>query len=88
MRTFLYRIALKIADMGNTTKPSKLYLEWCDRITEEFFRQGDKEREMGLPISPFMDRNKPMVGKSQQGFMDFMVSPLVEAYATVGITNM
>jgi hypothetical protein len=34
-------------------------------LEEEFFRQGDRERELGLPISPLFDRAKQGVGKSQ-----------------------
>jgi hypothetical protein len=30
--------------------------------------QGDKERELGLPISPLFDRQKPGASKSQIGF--------------------
>lgn len=37
-RLILMKIALKIADIGNTAKPAGLYLKWVERITEEFFR--------------------------------------------------
>merc|ERR1719378_640364 len=33
------------ADLSNPTKPLELYRQWCNRIMEEFFQQGDKERE-------------------------------------------
>ena len=32
---------------------------------EEFFQQGDKEREAGLEISPMCDRNNATIEKSQ-----------------------
>ena len=35
------------ADLSGPTKPLSLYRKWCDRICEEFFQQGDKEREAG-----------------------------------------
>lgn len=38
---------------------------WLGVLEEEFFRQGDKEREAGLPISPLFDRAKQGVSKSQ-----------------------
>jgi hypothetical protein len=44
------------------------------RRFQEFFRQGDKEKELGLPISPLFDRAKQGVSKSQIGFFDFVVS--------------
>jgi hypothetical protein len=36
-----------------------------DALEQEFFEQGDRERELGLPLSPLFDRNKPGVTKSQ-----------------------
>ena len=32
---------------------------------EEFFRQGDREREIGLEISPMCDRYNATIEKSQ-----------------------
>ena len=53
------------ADLSGPTKPLHLYRRWCDRIMEEFFQQGDKEREAGLEISPMCDRNNATIEKSQ-----------------------
>ena len=53
------------ADLSNPTKPLELYRQWCDRIMEEFYQQGDKEREAGLDISPMCDRHNSTVEKSQ-----------------------
>ena len=30
------------SDLSNPTKPLDIYRHWVDRITEEFFLQGDK----------------------------------------------
>ncbi len=56
--------------VGWDDAPKLLYVYICVFAcvcvnTEEFFRQGDKERERGIPISPLFDRNKPGVTKSQ-----------------------
>ena len=32
------------SDLSNPTKPLDIYRHWVDRITEEFFLQGDKVR--------------------------------------------
>jgi len=53
------------ADLSNPTKPIAIYREWVRRIMEEFFRQGDKEREQGLDISPMCDRHNATVEKAQ-----------------------
>jgi hypothetical protein len=38
----------------------------------QFFRQGDVELRMGLPLSPLFDRTKEGVTKSQVGFFDIV----------------
>ena len=53
------------ADLSNPTKPLNLYRQWTDRIMQEFFEQGDMEREQGLDISPMCDRHTATVEKSQ-----------------------
>ena len=53
------------ADLSNPTKPLELYRQWCERIMEEFFQQGDRERESGLDISPMCDRYNATIEKSQ-----------------------
>lgn len=44
-------------------------------LLDEFFLQGDKERELGLPFSPLCDRNNTLVAESQIGFIEFIVDP-------------
>ena len=44
-------------------------------LVEEFFRQGDAERELGIPFSPLCDRETTMVSQSQIGFIDFIITP-------------
>jgi hypothetical protein len=46
----------------------------------EFFRQGDKERELELEIGPMNDRFKTKLPASQTGFIDFIVMPLYETW--------
>ena len=53
------------ADLSGPTKPLHLYRKWCGLIMEEFFQQGDKEREAGLEISPMCDRHNATIEKSQ-----------------------
>ena len=53
------------SDLSNPTKPLDIYRQWVDRLMEEFFRQGDKEREAGMDISPMCDRHNATIEKSQ-----------------------
>jgi cAMP-specific phosphodiesterase 4 len=53
------------ADLSNPTKPLRIYKQWVDRVMEEFFVQGDKEREQGMEISPMCDRFNATIEKTQ-----------------------
>ncbi|KAL7056340.1 hypothetical protein AAHC03_020782 [Spirometra sp. Aus1] len=69
------------ADLSNTAKPLDLYTRWMNRLMEEFFLQGDRERAAGLDISPMCDRQTATVEKSQVSFIDFISHPLWETWS-------
>ena len=60
-------MALKCSDLSALAAARPVHCEWVDRLEEEFFIQGDKEMNSGLPISPLMDRTKAGVAKAQPG---------------------
>ncbi|XP_078496135.1 3',5'-cyclic-AMP phosphodiesterase 4A isoform X1 [Lissotriton helveticus] len=80
-RIQVLRNMVHCADLSNPTKPLELYRQWTDRIMDEFFHQGDKERERGMEISPMCDKHTASVEKSQVGFIDYIVHPLWETWA-------
>ncbi|XP_018374904.1 PREDICTED: cAMP-specific 3',5'-cyclic phosphodiesterase isoform X4 [Trachymyrmex cornetzi] len=69
------------ADLSNPTKPLTLYRRWVGLLMEEFFLQGDREREQNMDISPMCDRHSATIEKSQVGFIDYIVHPLWETWA-------
>ncbi|XP_061109761.1 dual specificity calcium/calmodulin-dependent 3',5'-cyclic nucleotide phosphodiesterase 1C-like isoform X2 [Conger conger] len=68
-------LLLHTADISHPAKKWDLHHQWTSSLLEEFFIQGDKEAELGLPFSPLCDRNSTMVAQSQIGFIDFIVIP-------------
>ncbi|KAA8579294.1 hypothetical protein FQN60_007084, partial [Etheostoma spectabile] len=68
-------LLLHTADISHPAKNWDLHHRWTTSLLEEFFRQGDKEAELGLPFSPLCDRKSTMVAQSQIGFIDFIVEP-------------
>uniref|UniRef100_A0A673XUN1 Phosphodiesterase n=1 Tax=Salmo trutta TaxID=8032 RepID=A0A673XUN1_SALTR len=68
-------LILHTADISHPAKNWDLHHRWTTSLLEEFFRQGDKEAELGLPFSPLCDRKSTMVAQSQIGFIDFIVEP-------------
>merc|ERR1719230_2197905 len=63
---------LHAADIGNVAKPWKIAKKWAKRVSEEFFAQGDRERELGLPVEEFMDRTKTNWARTSSGFAKFV----------------
>ncbi|XP_061588528.1 dual specificity calcium/calmodulin-dependent 3',5'-cyclic nucleotide phosphodiesterase 1C isoform X3 [Cololabis saira] len=68
-------LLLHTADISHPAKSWDLHHRWTTSLLEEFFRQGDKEAELGLAFSPLCDRKSTMVAQSQIGFIDFIVVP-------------
>nr|XP_057938905.1 dual specificity calcium/calmodulin-dependent 3',5'-cyclic nucleotide phosphodiesterase 1A [Doryrhamphus excisus] len=68
-------LMLHAADISHPAKAWPLHFRWTHSLMEEFFRQGDKEGELGLPFSPLCDRKATMIAQSQIGFIDFIVEP-------------
>lgn len=73
------------SDLSNPTKPLDLYRTWVDRVMEEFFRQGDLERQQGLDISPMCDRHTATVEKSQVRAREMMKGESGVAWRAVSL---
>jgi hypothetical protein len=68
---------LHLADLSNTLRPFHVCEEWGRRVNQEFFLQGDKERDLGLPVSPFCDRFSVNIAKSQEFFINLVMIPFI-----------
>lgn len=64
-RMLVWKMALKAADLGHLASPPPVHLRWVGLLEEEFFRQGDRERALGLPPSPLMDRGQGGISHGQ-----------------------
>ncbi|XP_050312092.1 cAMP-specific 3',5'-cyclic phosphodiesterase 4A-like isoform X2 [Anthonomus grandis grandis] len=75
-RSFILQIALKCADISNPTRPWDISHKWSLKVCDEFFRQGEFERQLGLPVTSICDQQSTSVAKIQVGFFRFVVTPL------------
>jgi len=80
---FLLSVSLHTADISNPAKNLQLCLRWTEQVMEEFFRQGDLEASMGLPVSPFYDRHTTSIAQCQMGFINVLVKPLFAEYSAL-----
>ena len=58
-----------IADLFHNYRKFEISLRWVELLSNEFWNQGDKEKELGLPVSFMCDRNDIDVPTSQIGFL-------------------
>ena len=79
-RRILLNTTLHCADLSNPAKPLDLARKWALLVQEEMFLQGDKERDLDLPISMFMDRKKNTLFKCQIGFLTIIIKPLFSTF--------
>ena len=83
-RTLALQLVIKVADISNVSRPFELANKWCDILNNEFFRQGDLEKESGIGLtSPLNDRENSDKPKSQIGFYNFICLPLYQVVALI-----
>ncbi|XP_037084780.1 cGMP-specific 3',5'-cyclic phosphodiesterase-like [Pollicipes pollicipes] len=75
-RHFILQIALKCADISNPCRSWDISQKWSRKVCDEFYRQGDYERKLNLPITSLCDRTGSSVAKIQVGFFRHVVRPL------------
>nr|XP_015810518.2 high affinity cGMP-specific 3',5'-cyclic phosphodiesterase 9A [Nothobranchius furzeri] len=75
-KDLLMMVLIKVSDISNEARPMEVAEPWLDCLLQEFFNQSDVEKLEGLPVSPFMDRDKVTKPSSQIGFIRFVLLPL------------
>ncbi|CAE7027148.1 regA [Symbiodinium natans] len=68
-------MVLHAMDISNPAKILTLSDKWSDLLRQEFFLQGDQEKQLGLPVSPLCDRDTVRFASSQVGFFSIIVQP-------------
>ncbi|XP_051565861.1 high affinity cGMP-specific 3',5'-cyclic phosphodiesterase 9A-like isoform X3 [Myxocyprinus asiaticus] len=88
--TCLKMVLIKCCDISNEVRPMEVAEPWVDCLLEEYFmqvkflslntplKQSDREKAEGLPVAPFMDREKVTKPTAQIGFIKFVLIPMFE----------
>jgi len=74
-------MCLHVSDLTNPTKQWFESQKWACLVYEEFFLQGDKELEIGIPVSTMTDRKNTNIATAQLGFIDFVIRPTFEIWS-------
>ena len=79
----LFDFLIHAADLAHNTKLFDISLKWVQLLSEEFWLQGDKEKEMNLPVSFLCDRESYNIPKSQVGFIKGFIIPTFECLVNI-----
>ena len=79
----LFDFLIHAADLAHNTKLFNISIRWVELLTEEFWRQGDKEKSLNLPVSFLCDREKYNIPQSQVGFLKGFIIPTFESLINI-----
>ncbi|ETO28200.1 hypothetical protein RFI_08934 [Reticulomyxa filosa] len=71
----LLPLAVHTADLSNPAKSLPIYQIWASYVMEEFWAQGDKEKEKSIPVTQVYDRDKTDLPTCQTGFINHVIKP-------------
>merc|ERR1719161_1880546 len=78
-KKLVMNLVLHSADVSNPCKNWTVCETWAYLVLDEFFAQGDQEKNDGIPVQMLNDRDKVNKPNSQIGFIEFVVAPLIAA---------
>mmetsp|Transcript_50060 Transcript_50060/g.88994 ORF Transcript_50060/g.88994 Transcript_50060/m.88994 type:complete len:608 (-) Transcript_50060:364-2187(-) len=68
---------LHLSDISNPLTKFSVAQVWASCVMEEFFRQGDQEKALGVPVGILNDREKVSIPSAQHGFINVLLHPLL-----------
>lgn len=80
-RRLLLQAFMHMCDISNCCRPFSVFRRVSGFLEAEFFKQGDAERSLGIPISMLMDRTKDSLAASQGFWINHMVGPLFKPWS-------
>jgi hypothetical protein len=74
---------IHLADLAHNTRLFSISLKWVKLLSEEFWRQGDLEKQRNLPISFLCDRENTNIPQSQIGFISGFILPTFDCLSNI-----
>lgn len=72
-----HKLLLHMSDVSTPLKPFSISRAWATRVQDEFFSQGDEEKELDIQVGFLNDRDKVNRSGAEHGFINFLVAPLI-----------
>ena len=74
---------IHLADLAHNTRLFSISVKWVELLSEEFWMQGDLEKEHNLPVSFLCDRENVNVPQSQKGFLSGFILSTYECLGNI-----
>lgn len=79
-RVLIISVTLRVSDHFKVVRSTTTFFKWMDAMFEEFYKQGDMEKVLDLPISKFMDRENTNKEKAFSNYLNVVCRPLLSTY--------
>ena len=79
-KTLILSLTLRVSDHFKVVRGPTIFFKWMDAMFDEFYKQGDMEKVLDLPISKFMDRENPSKEKVFSNYLNVVCRPLLTTY--------
>merc|ERR1719191_1520199 len=82
-RNSMYAFSLRAANLAWCARPVSTFTKWSERHIEELFLQGDLEKQVGVLVSTFCDRDVVQPDKVELSILMIMTTPFLSAFSLV-----
>ena len=79
-RTLILSVTLRIVSSFKMVRDKLLFYKWMEKFFDEFYKQGDMEKQLELPISKFMDRENTNRERAYSSYLTVVCRPLLVTY--------
>ena len=79
-RTLILSLALRVSDQFKVVRSTTTFFKWMDNMFDEYYKQGDMEKVLDLPISKFMDRENTNKEKAFANYMGVVCRPMFSTF--------
>jgi len=79
-RILIVSVSLRVAGSFKVVRDRSTFFKWMENMFEEFFKQGDMEKALELPISKFMDQKNTNKEKAFSNYLNVVCRPLFVNY--------
>lgn len=80
-RSLILSCLLRSCDVFKVVREGRnCFGSWMEKMFNEFYKQGDMEKELGLPMSKFMDRENTNKEKAYLNYIQLVCRPLLTTF--------